>query len=213
MPSSRSNKDIPLHLRRGTGRRGISRTFGSHATRRETTDNASEPQRLSFEGPSLGHGQRDRTRPSDFLLVQPRLETAMRDEWLVRYGHRNQIPPDLLSKRIVDYWRSQGARGSDISLILGTKQQHSNDDYLSHLESFLCDSDSRTGDVAQASRSELTQTYLPSSAIGEEIAWIDHRVWLDNVIFDLTIPQQPKGLLKVSDLQEALRTQVRLGLL
>ncbi|KAH8174536.1 hypothetical protein LIA77_05955 [Sarocladium implicatum] len=131
----------------------------------------------------------------------------MRDEWLTRYGSRAHIPPDLLSKRIVDFWRSQGAIGSDISLLLGPSLDHDTDDSLSHLELFVADSDSRSENSVSRNTSELTQAYLPSPVVGEEVAWIDHRVWLDNVTFSLTIPQQPDKLLNVPELQEALRTQ------
>jgi hypothetical protein len=113
----------------------------------------------------------------------------------------------VFSKRSFDVWRSRGVKGSEISVVLWPSPQSNIDEKLMDLENFTKQSDfSSSRDLPDGSP-EIRQRYMPEPP-EEEKAWVDHRVWLDELSYSLTISQQPERLLKIRDLANALRTKV-----
>lgn len=127
--------------------------------------------------------------------MQSQPQSFLRDEWHSHYNKRARIPHDLFSEGCFQHLRSRGEEGSDISLVLS--------DHLVHLEDFVSRNDV-TQNVAVLGRG-----YVLELSPVEEIAWIDHRVWLQELPYSVTTCNQPQKLLTRERLSDALKPQVR----
>lgn len=202
---SRARAVRPTHVR--SARPAEARSNRRH-TRQARNPATNEPEtahssyeRMNNPLPQPRQAQSLHTGLSNLGLVE--------DEWLKTYGGSAKVPAYFLDS-MVDLWRSQGFTIRDFQNVLSdidTLFSTPNQSHKTDLRTLIQGHDAPMNQFMRASPGQLSQVYPVNPLPLDDIAWVDHRVWLDGHEDSLTLPSQPHQLLNVANFQSALRVK------